>query len=518
MDANKNIDLDNPLCQNESKIMANVLQNHPLRFSIAASSSVPWIYLGKFWHTLKEDASKYMLKFVLDRKEIIMTLDEFRTIFQLPQATNNNHTHTMGHYMTANPKISRRVYDKYGNLEHDVMVKSIFNSRKNKARVGMNIPSWMITDEMKLTKNYQIYTAVFGVDVPTTQSQPIESTHRTHKITSTPRLDPESHKESLEVEKTVVERPMNVIKEEDESAKDDYEVKRRVKGKNVEKSRHTPSPTPIRSPMIHSTLISLDTKKLHELTITDITLSSSTPSSSSPKPTLSMSQHILSLFKPKTRRFKQYKSFLDELQGCYNYLFGHLKTRFLARKKFNVLGQHLQEVMEESLLNMVDDHVDSSVKSYMSNHILHVHPTQANQASIQEQQYQLYLTMKDNPQLQHDDLPIWLAHKIKFQGLTASNTPCRSFFILPRDQDDPHDYAHPERENSAKRQKKYEHGTYVFGESLYGQANQTELGPPTSGNQEQLDDFDFWTDTYATDDDEFQLRKYFKNLWKKCQK
>ncbi|GJY36063.1 hypothetical protein Tco_0421441 [Tanacetum coccineum] len=91
MDANKKNDLDNPLCPNESKIMANILQNHPLRFSIAASSSVPWIYLGQFWHTLKEDGSKYRLKFVLDRKELTLTLDDFRRIFQLPQAIDNNH-------------------------------------------------------------------------------------------------------------------------------------------------------------------------------------------------------------------------------------------------------------------------------------------------------------------------------------------------------------------------------------------------------------------------------------------
>ncbi|GKA51938.1 hypothetical protein Tco_0745134 [Tanacetum coccineum] len=55
MDANKKIDLDNPLCPNESKIMENILQNHPFKFNIDASSSVPWIYLGQFWHTLKED-------------------------------------------------------------------------------------------------------------------------------------------------------------------------------------------------------------------------------------------------------------------------------------------------------------------------------------------------------------------------------------------------------------------------------------------------------------------------------
>ncbi|GKA06323.1 hypothetical protein Tco_0685547 [Tanacetum coccineum] len=81
MDANKKIDLDNPLCPNESKIMENILQNHPLRFIIATLSSVPWIYLGKFWHTLKEDETKYRLSFMLDRKKLTLTLDDFKTIF-----------------------------------------------------------------------------------------------------------------------------------------------------------------------------------------------------------------------------------------------------------------------------------------------------------------------------------------------------------------------------------------------------------------------------------------------------
>ncbi|GKF92709.1 hypothetical protein Tco_0279428 [Tanacetum coccineum] len=67
-----------------------------------------------------------------------------------------------------------------------------------------------------------------------------------------------------------------------------------------------------------------------------------------------MSQHILSLFKPKTRQFKCYKSFFDELQGRYGYLFCHLKTRFMPRTRFNVLAQYLQEIIQESLPKMVD--------------------------------------------------------------------------------------------------------------------------------------------------------------------
>nr|GEU32285.1 retrovirus-related Pol polyprotein from transposon TNT 1-94 [Tanacetum cinerariifolium] len=86
MDANKKIDLEHVQCPPKSKIMTNIIKNHPLQFSIVAFSSVPWIYMAQLWHTLKEDGSKYRLKFMLDRKEFSLTLDDFRTIFHLPQA------------------------------------------------------------------------------------------------------------------------------------------------------------------------------------------------------------------------------------------------------------------------------------------------------------------------------------------------------------------------------------------------------------------------------------------------
>ncbi|GJS65002.1 hypothetical protein Tco_0679566 [Tanacetum coccineum] len=166
--------------------------------------------------------------------------------------------------------------------------------------------------------------------------------------------------------------------------------------------------------------------------------------------------------------------------------------------------------MEESLPKMVDERikrllkiqVDASVRNYMSGHILHVHPAQAAPASAQEQQYQLYLIMKDNHQLQQNDLPIWLALKYKFEKFQVPDTSCRSFAVRPRDQEDPHDDAPPKGEKSAKRQKTYEYEVYVSGESSSGQANESEQGPSSSGNQEQQHDFDFWMDSYASDDDE----------------
>ncbi|GJY70619.1 hypothetical protein Tco_0474322 [Tanacetum coccineum] len=157
----------------------------------------------------------------------------------------------------------------------------------------------------------------------------------------------------------------------------------------------------------------------------------------------------------------------------------------MEKKSFNTLADHLQDVMVESLPIMVDTHikeqvtqqvpeqvrapvlrfthrfkaiatnipsqVDASVRSYMSGHILHVHLTQPTTSSTQEQQYQLYLSMKDDLQLQQEDIALWLALKMKFERLQVPATTCRTPAIRPRDQDNPHDDAHPEGENSAKR-------------------------------------------------------------------
>ncbi|GJU85346.1 putative reverse transcriptase domain-containing protein [Tanacetum coccineum] len=130
--------------------------------------------------------------------------------------------------------------------------------------------------------------------------------------------------------------------------------------------------------------------------------------------------------------------------------------------------------INNAISNHIPSLVDSSIRNYMLGHILHVHPTQASPASTQEQQYQLYLTMKDNPQLQQDDLPIWLALKYKFERLHVFDTSCGPSADRPRDQDDPHDDAHPEGENSAKRQKTPEHGTFVFRESSSSQVNESK--------------------------------------------
>ncbi|GJT05973.1 hypothetical protein Tco_0840435 [Tanacetum coccineum] len=175
------------------------------------------------------------------------------------------------------------------------------------------------------------------------------------------------------------------------------------------------------------------------------------------------------------------------------------------------LRSEITSQINDAISNHIPSQVDSSVGNYMSGHILHVRPTQATPTSVYEQQ-QLYLTMRDNPQLQQDDLSIWLAFKYKFERLHVATTPCRPSAVRPRDQDDPHDDAHLEGENSAKRKKTSEHRTFVFEESSSGQDFESEQCPSTSGNQEQLDDYDFWTDSYATYDDEIPNEKLSQEL------
>ncbi|GKA83711.1 hypothetical protein Tco_0805306 [Tanacetum coccineum] len=119
--------------------------------------------------------------------------------------------------------------------------------------------------------------------------------------------------------------------------------------------------------------------------------------------------------------------------------------------------------------------------------------------------------MKADPQLQQQDIAIWLALQMKFETLQVPQTTCRTPAVRPRDQDDPHDDAHPEGENSAKRQKTSEYEAHVTGESS-GQVNEKEQGQSSSRNQEQTDDYDFWTESYASDDDEILTKQVSQDI------
>ncbi|GKA68943.1 hypothetical protein Tco_0775007 [Tanacetum coccineum] len=208
------------------------------------------------------------------------------------------------------------------------------------------------------------------------------------------------------------------------------------------------------------------------------------------------------------------------------------EARFMPRKSFNTLADNLHDVMVETLPIMVDKHIKEQVMKQVPKHFRNQVPVYVAEGLIlerknakeemerliakailqEDQQYQLYLAMKADPQLQQQDIAIWLALQMKFERNTVPQTACRTPAVRPRDQDDPHDDAHPEGENSAKRQKTSEYEAYVSGESSSGQVFQEEQAPSTSGNQEQDDDFDFWTDSYASDDDEIPTKQVSQDI------
>ncbi|GKE04420.1 hypothetical protein Tco_1396438 [Tanacetum coccineum] len=95
------------------------------------------------------------------------------------------------------------------------------------------------------------------------------------------RIEPRSNKESLEVEITkdkeveitketpVVEItnvviPVNVNDDDEEITDEVYDLKRMEKEKLIEETRNLPIPTPIRSPRIHTNLVSSNIEKLQE--------------------------------------------------------------------------------------------------------------------------------------------------------------------------------------------------------------------------------------------------------------
>ncbi|GJX83070.1 hypothetical protein Tco_0332551 [Tanacetum coccineum] len=129
-----------------------------------------------------------------------------------------------------------------------------------------------------------------------------------------------------------------------------------------------------------------------------------------------------------------------------------------------------------------------------------------------EDDYELKRRKRRSMLIHQSGIICQLALKYEFEKLHMATIPCRPSAVRPRDQDDPHDDAHPKGENSTKRQKTSKHGTFMFRESSSGQDFESDQGPSMLGNQEQLDDFDFWMDSYATEDDEIPYKKVSQEL------
>ncbi|GJU41700.1 retrovirus-related pol polyprotein from transposon TNT 1-94 [Tanacetum coccineum] len=242
--------------------------------------------------------SKYRLTFMLDKKKLSLTLDDFRTIFHLPQANANNHDSfvtqpsfldmvpfykqhlgftmelkTSSSFKTtgllqpchSRPESTQGTHRTLSapRLPNPKMDTAESSAPKRSTVIHFHLPKRRSTcftplapvptvdkaDEMILQDTLQSPGVIRGNKLPPgvrglTNDKEVEITN------------------DEEVEINNVVKPVNVNEEEEEITDEVYELKRREKGKIIEESRSTPFPTPIRSPRIHIDLVSLDTEKL----------------------------------------------------------------------------------------------------------------------------------------------------------------------------------------------------------------------------------------------------------------
>ncbi|GJR74373.1 hypothetical protein Tco_0086738 [Tanacetum coccineum] len=289
----------------------------------------------------------------------------------------------------------------------------------------------MITEEMKHTEHYRMYAEVFGLDVPLNQSKLTESTQGTHRTPSAPRrstrLTPPSPVPTVDNADDMILQDTLQVSLAEHKSREEQEARENVELVN----KHLASEEIEKMPRSDKESPEVEITNDEEVEITNVVIHVNVNEEED-----EITDEVYEL--------KQREKEKIELHGRYTYLFGHLKKRFLSRKSFDTLADHLQEVMVKSLPTMVDTHikeqvkkqvpeqrgniqakislqiqkaidnqipsqVDASVRSYMSGHIFHVHPAQSQALSVPEQQYQLYLSMKNDPQLQQQDIAIWLA-------------------------------------------------------------------------------------------------------------
>nr|GEU47435.1 retrovirus-related Pol polyprotein from transposon TNT 1-94 [Tanacetum cinerariifolium] len=354
----------------------------------------------------KEKSSSFLKEYHVTKnswKELSFTLDDFRTIFHLPQATNNNHDsfvlppsfpdmipfykNHLGFIMELKTPSS---FKTTGLLQSWQTLCKIFSKCLTTRVTGWDQPPLQIMQMMYCFINnihvdyaellwegihYSLLHSTSSIPYPRftkiiighymtnfpeisrrardkwmQQSQVLQHDQLQEQEAKENVVLVKEHLASVEIEK-MVEGQENVVDDSSIPRNVEHNITRtREKGKNVKESRITPFPTPIRYPMIHTDLVSLDTEKLQELT-------------------------------------------------------------FMPRKSFVTLANHLHEAMADSLPTMVNKHIKEQVQQQV--------PKQDN---VQEQ------------------------------------------------------------------------------------------GPSTSINQEQVDDYDFWIDSYASDDDEIPTKQVSQDI------
>ncbi|GJT75642.1 hypothetical protein Tco_1042367 [Tanacetum coccineum] len=460
---------------------------------------------------LKEDGSNSIGSGVCwTRKYLTLTLDDFRQIFHLPQATANNHNsfmpassffdmvpfykqvlgftmevktqsnfkttsllqpwQTHSSYWLPHERIGTTSAPRSPNPDKEAAESS---APKRSTMICLHIPERRST---RLTPPALV--PIFNPrndepNIPGTRIEPKSNKERP-EVEITKDKEVEITKETLVVEITNVVKPVNVNDDDEEITDEFMELKRREKGKLLLVC--TSEGDGVFS--CKKSLIPLD-DNLHDVMVETL-------------PTM-VDKHI------KEQVMKQVPEQVRNQVLVY-VAEGLILERQKAKEK-------TKRLIAKAILQECGN-IQAQISTQIENAIANVISSQVDASN----KIQLYLAMKDDPQLQQQDIAIWLALQMKFGRATVPQIACRTPAVRPRNQDEPHDDTHPEGENSAKWQKTTKYEAYVSGESSSGQDLQEELAPSTLGNQEQDDDFDFWIDSYASDNDEIPSKQVTQDI------
>ncbi|GJV06823.1 hypothetical protein Tco_1344479 [Tanacetum coccineum] len=146
--------------------------------------------------------------------------------------------------------------------------------------------------------------------------------------------------------------------------------------------------------------------------------------------------------------------------------------------------------MVESLPTMVDMHIKEQVKKQVTEQVRDQVPVYVVEGLILERQ-------KTKEEMEQMTANAILQERGNIQAEISSQIQNAIDIHIPSQVD-------------ASKTPEYE--AYVSGESSSGQVNEEERGPSTLGNQEQVDDYDFWTDSYASDDDEIPMKQVSQDI------
>ncbi|GJZ42532.1 hypothetical protein Tco_0589418 [Tanacetum coccineum] len=381
------------------------------------------------------------------------------------------------YFMTIFPEISRRARDKYHNLQDDDIMKNIFNSGRHKDKVGMQIPAWMITKEMKHTEHYRMYAEVFGIDVPLTQSQPTESTQGTHRTPSAPR-SPNPNKEAAEssalrrsimIRLRIPERrstrltPPALVPNVDKADEMHfYKIHNIVDDSSIPRNDESNILSNRIEPKSNKESLEVEITKDKEVEITNETLVVDITNVVILVNVNDEDEEITDEVYDNNRRVKG-------KIGCYAYLFAHLRVRFMPRKSFDTLADNLHDVMVETLPTMVDKHI--------------------------KEQF-----IKQVPDQVHNQVPVYVAEGLILERQKAKEETKRLIAkAILQERGNIQDQISTQIENA-------------IANVIPSQVDASRQALSTLGNQEQDADFDFWTDSYASDDDEIPMKQVSQDI------